>query len=131
MQRKQSKKSPITAKVEIDVMDKGKLKRKTITVRQNDDLFRLSGGRDLYSGYIINDIYCEEGNEYIDFTSQEDIIPLGQNIGGIDDDVIKRAQIRMTIEEHLEKELRLSVKQDGTRTEGFDINTLTVMANES
>ncbi len=103
-----NKKSPITAKVEIDVMDKGKLKRKTITVRQNDDLFRLSGGRDLYSGYIINDIYCEEGNEYIDFTSQEDIIPLGQNIGGIDDDVIKRAQIRMTIEEHLEKELRLN-----------------------
>lgn len=71
-------------------------------------MFRLSGGRDLYSGYIINDIYCEEGNEYIDFTNQEDIIPLGQNIGGIDDDIIKRAQIRMTIEEHLEKELRLN-----------------------
>ncbi len=27
--------------------------------------------------------------------------------------------------------LRLSVKQDGTRTQGFDINTLTIMANES
>lgn len=103
-----NKKSPITAKVEIDAMENGKLKRKSITVRQNDDLFRLSGGRDLYSGYIINDIYCKEGNEYIDFTSQEDIIPLGQNIGGIDDDIIKRAQIRMTIEEHLEKELRLN-----------------------
>lgn len=103
-----NKKSPITAKVEIDAMENGKLKRKPITVRQNDDLFRLSGGRDLYSGYIINDIYCEEGNEYIDFTSQEDIIALGQNIGGIDDDIIKKAQIRMTIEEHLEKELRLN-----------------------
>lgn len=103
-----NKKSPITAKVEIDAMENGKLKRKSITVRQNDDLFRLSGGRDLYSGYIINDIYCEEGNEYIDFTSQEDIIPLGHNIGGIDEDIIKRAQIRMTIEEHLEKELRLN-----------------------
>lgn len=103
-----NKKSPVTAKVEIDAMVKGKLKRKTISVRQNDDLFRLSGGRDIYSGYIINDIYCEEGNEYIDFTSQEDIISLGQNIGGVDDDIIKRAQIRMTIEEHLEKELRLN-----------------------
>ncbi len=39
-----NKKSPITAKVEIDAMENGKLKRKSITVRQNDDLFRLSGG---------------------------------------------------------------------------------------
>lgn len=103
-----NKKSPITARIEIDTMVKGKLRRKTLTVKQNDDLFRLSGGRDLYSGYIINDIYCEEGNEYIDFTSREDIISLGQNIGGVDDDIIKRGQMRMTIEEHLEKELRLS-----------------------
>lgn len=103
-----NKKSPITAKVEIDVMEKGKLKTKTVTVRQNDDLFDKTKGRDIYSGYIINDIYCEEGNEYIDFTSQRDIITLGNSIGGIDDDVIKRAQIRKTIEEHLEKELRLN-----------------------
>lgn len=103
-----NKKSPITAKVEIDVMDKGSLKNKTVTVRQNDDLFDKTNGRDIYSGYIINDIYCEEGNEYIDFTSQSDIITLGNSIGGINDDIIKRAQIRKTIQEHLDKELRLN-----------------------
>lgn len=103
-----NKKSPITARIELEVLDKGKTKKKAITVRQNDDLYRLSNGRDVYSGFIINDIYCEEGNEYIDFTSQPDIIYIGQSIGGVDDDIIKRAQIRMTIEEHLEKELRLN-----------------------
>lgn len=103
-----NKKSPITARLEIDILEKGSLKTKKVTVKQSDDLFNKTNGRDVYSGYIINDIYCEEGNEYIDFTSQRDILRLGDNIGGIDDNIIKRAQIRKTIEEHLEKESRLN-----------------------
>jgi type III restriction enzyme len=101
-------KSPITAKVEIDVMKGGKVSRKKITVKQGDDLFERSGGRDIYSGYIINDIYCAEGAEYIDFTSKPEIVELGQAIGGVNEDERKRLQIRKTIEEHLEKELRLT-----------------------
>jgi len=103
-------KSPITAKVEIDVMKKGSVLRKKVTVKQGDDLFERSGGRDIYSGYIINDIYCKEGAEYIDFTSKPEIVELGQAIGGVDEDERKRIQIRKTIEEHLEKELRLTKK---------------------
>ncbi|MCF6201684.1 MAG: restriction endonuclease subunit R, partial [Hydrogenimonas sp.] len=57
---------------------------------------------------IINDIYCEEGAEYIDFTSKPEIVELGLSIGGVDEDERKRLQIRKTIEEHLEKELRLT-----------------------
>jgi len=105
-----NKKSPISAKVEIDVMKGGVVSRKKITVKQGDDLFERSGGRDIYSGYIINDIYCEEGAEYIDFTSKPQIVELGQSIGGVDEDERKRLQIRKTIEEHLEKEIRL-IKQ--------------------
>ena len=104
-----NKKSPITAKIEMDVaMRNGTVKRKKITVKQGDDLFTLSGGRDIYSGYIINDIYCEEGAEYIDFTSKPEIVELGQTIGGVNEDERKRLQIRKTIEEHLDKELRLT-----------------------
>ncbi|MFQ1868043.1 DEAD/DEAH box helicase family protein [Aeromonas veronii] len=69
-----NKKSPITAKIEIDQQDKktGKLKdRKPLTVHSGTDLFDLSGGRSVYEGYVINDIYCEQGNEYIDFTSRD------------------------------------------------------------
>ncbi|WP_457607792.1 type III restriction-modification system endonuclease [Nitratifractor sp.] len=100
-------KSPITARVEIDVMRGGKVTRKAITIKQGDDLFERSGGREVYSGYIVNDIYCEEGAEYIDFTSRPEIVELGKAIGGVDEDLLKRLQIRKTIEEHLNKELRL------------------------
>lgn len=107
-----NKKSPITAKIEIDAQTKtGKLQpRKSITVKSGTDLFEAAGGRSVYEGYVINDIYCEEGNEYIDFTSRDDIIELGQSIGEVDLDTYKRLQISKTVEEHLEKELKFFKK---------------------
>jgi type III restriction enzyme len=104
-----NKKSPITAKIELDVKDnKGVVKRKPIVVRQGDDLYDKSKGRDVYEGYIVNEIYCEEGNEYVDFTSKADILRIGKPIGDVDDLAIKEQQIRKTIEEHLNKELVLN-----------------------
>ena len=42
------------AKVEIDVKGKnGTVQRKAVTVKPNDDLFLLSGERDLYEGYTV------------------------------------------------------------------------------
>ncbi|MGC8553390.1 MAG: type III restriction-modification system endonuclease [Phycisphaerae bacterium] len=103
-----NKTSPITAQVELDVHSRaGAVKRTKKTVRQGDDLMELSGGRGMYEGYIIEDIYCEPGNEYISFTSQPENIRLNQAIGEVDQDQYKRLQIRKTIEEHLEKELSL------------------------
>lgn len=102
-----NKKSLITAKIEIDIQEKGGIKRKKIKVKQGDDLFEKSNGREVYSGFIINDIYCVKGYEYIDFTSREEVVRLGEVKGDVDDKAIKRLQIKMTIEKHLEKELKL------------------------
>ncbi|QKG50942.1 DEAD/DEAH box helicase family protein [Proteus mirabilis] len=105
-----NKKSPISAKIEIDArLKNGSIKRKEVTVTSGADLLdaRYSGGRDVYDGYIIEDIYCEQGNEYISFTSKSDILKLGQTLGEVDPDEFKRLQIRKTIEEHLDKEMRL------------------------
>jgi len=105
-----NKKSPITAKIEIDCrMKNGNIKRKAVVVSSGADLLdaKYSGGRDIYDGYIIEDIYCEKGNEYISFTSKPEILKLGQAIGEVDPDEYKRLQIRKTIEEHLDKEMRL------------------------
>lgn len=96
------------AKIELDIQMSGGIKRKQKWVKQNDDLYKISGGREVYNGYIISDIYCMEGNEYIDFTSRDDIIKLGASIGDADDDEYKRIQIRKTIEAHLDKELHLT-----------------------
>ena len=103
-----NKKSPITAKIELDIHSKGKVTRKTLAVRQGDDLSEKAGGREIYDGYIVNEIYCEKENEYVDFTSKPDTLRIGRPVGDIDDLAIKRQQIRKTIEEHLDKQLKLT-----------------------
>lgn len=103
-----NKKSPITAQLELDVQQRnGEVKRKKKTVKAGQDLLEVSGGRSVYEGYIIDDIYCEKGNEYISFTSQDDIVRLNEVAGDVDEDQYKQLQIRKTIEAHLDKELQL------------------------
>ena len=103
---KLSKGMPI-AKIEIDAFVNGSIKRKQLTVKQNDDLEILTN-RIEYEGYIIKDIYGVEGSEYIDFTSRDEYIKLGQSIGSVDDRQVKSAMISKTIEEHLDKEIVLN-----------------------
>ena len=94
------------AKIEIDVAAKaGTVTRKTITVKPNDDLFLLSGERELYDGYAIAGIDCTPGFESIEFSNTETVM-LGKSIGSIDENIIKEAQIKKTIRIHLDKELR-------------------------
>ena len=102
-----NRRTPFTAQVEIDAKQKnGEVKRTKKTVKSGDDFMEVTG-REVYDGYIIEDIYCEKGNEYISFTSKEDIIKLNEVVGSVDDDQYKRLQIRKTIDEHLDKELQL------------------------
>ena len=95
------------ARVEVDVQQAESVKRKAVWVKSGIDLLEVTK-RSIYDGYVVNDIYCEEGNEYIDFTSREDIIRLNHAIGEVNEDEYKRLQIRKTIEEHLDKELKLT-----------------------
>ena len=96
------------ARVEVDVQQRTGTKRKAVWVKQGTDLFENITKRSIYEGYIINDIYCEEGNEYIDFQSKEGFVRLNHAIGEVNEDEYKRLQIRKTIEEHLDKELKLT-----------------------
>jgi type III restriction enzyme len=96
------------AKIELDIQQKSQVKRDVKWVKQGDDLLTISGGRSIYDGYVVNDIYCEEGNEYIDFTSKPEVIRLNAAIGDASQGEFKRLQIRKTIEEHLDKELKLN-----------------------
>lgn len=103
-----SQKDGFKAKVQIDVKAKdGKVARKTVTVKPNSDLYVLSGEREFYDGYTVSGIDCTPGRECIEFANTE-ILKLGQAIGDIDDALIKREQIRKTIEIHLDKELMLN-----------------------
>ncbi|QKE28266.1 type III restriction/modification system, restriction subunit [Arcobacter acticola] len=99
-------KKPISVVLELDVNDKGKIKRTTKTIKDGSILYDITK-RDVYEDYNVNDIYVEEGNEYVQF-SNGTILRLSESIGDVDEDTIKRLQIRKTIEEHLDKEMKLN-----------------------
>lgn len=93
------------AKLEIDCKNKdGSVSRKIVTAKHGDDLFLLSGSRELYDGYAIEGIDCTTGMESVEFSNTE-YVALGKAIGGVDENLLKEAQIRRTIEAHLSKEL--------------------------
>lgn len=101
-----NRKSPITAKIEVDAVSKDGLgiKRKIITVKSGDDL-KSKTKRNVYEGYYVEDICCQPGNEYIQFEPVQKYVLLGETTGNVDDSVVKRQMIRKTIQEHLDKEL--------------------------
>ncbi|MEG0960240.1 MAG: DEAD/DEAH box helicase family protein [Erysipelotrichaceae bacterium] len=101
-------KDGFSARVEIYIANKktGVIDKKAITVNQGDDLWELSNEVDYYKdkGFIVNNIDCFEGEENIQFTNG-DYVNIGESTGDISLDAIKRAQIRQTIQIHLEREL--------------------------
>lgn len=101
-----NKNNAISAKIEIDVQNKnGSISRKAVTVKKNSKLQDLSGGREVYENYIIEEIYCEKGQEAVYFTTKSEELKLNVPVGDVNDDLIKKQQIRKTIQEHLDKEL--------------------------
>ncbi|WP_317854479.1 DEAD/DEAH box helicase family protein [Chakrabartyella piscis] len=98
------------AKLEIDIKNKESIvSRKVITVKPNDDLFKKSGDREIYDGYTIAGIDCTLNFESVEFSNTE-VVRLGKAIGAIDENIVKKAQIRRTIEAHLDKELMYTHK---------------------
>jgi type III restriction enzyme len=104
-----STKSKIVARIELDIRDKNtsEIIRKTVTVNPHDYLSDISGERQLYQNMRIDRITLqpEKSIEIYGKTLYLDSI-----INNFDEDLLKRTQIRKTIEEHLEKEKRLNPK---------------------
>lgn len=97
-------KTKLTAKLTIDVQKSGGPERKSITIsKPGVDLFEQSNGREQYKGYIID--HLDALHQSIAFTIGKSI-SVGQEIGGRTDEIM-RVQIRETVKEHLEKELRI------------------------
>lgn len=106
---KTDNKKSIRAQIEIHADASQGPKAKKLWVKQGDDLFIKSGERETYrDGYIVQNIDCTPGSEYIEF-NQGRFLELGQEVGGLGDDVM-RAQVRETVEQHLKKERSLRGK---------------------
>ncbi len=95
------------AKLRLNVKQKDKYVRKVRVVKQDQDLKTLTDNIK-YEGFKILEIGFKEKNEYIKIRNLSNNMDLGDNreYGNTDSDEIKRFQIRQTIKEHLDKEVR-------------------------
>lgn len=95
------------AELELDIQRGGNVVRDTVTVRPDQNDLEQVTGRPVYSGYLVENFGIKNGVGYLQLTNQEAPLQEGEAIGGVDEDAVKRQMIRRTIEEHLDKELRL------------------------
>lgn len=102
-----STKTTVTATVEMLVKTTTGIEKKEIKLKKDDVLYDKSKRIVAYEAIgFVRDISAEKGNEYIEFSGEPSIIRLSQS--QYDDLELKRGQIRKTIEEHLNKELKLN-----------------------
>lgn len=95
-----------TAKVELDVQQGANARRKAVTVGPGDDLEQVTG-RAVYADSLVQNIGCKAGEEFLELSNLEKPLHPGDAVGDVDGDTVRRLMIRRTIEEHLDKELRL------------------------
>jgi type III restriction enzyme len=99
-------KNGIKAKLRIQVQTPNGTKEKSVTVKNEHDLYELSENRAQYKdGFVVTEIDGTPGAEFVKFNSGL-ILRLGEEHGGMREDVWK-AQIRKTVEKHLTKELQV------------------------
>ena len=82
----------ITAKVELDIQHGARVVREQVSVKAGDDLEQLAN-RAIYTGYLVDNIGCRVGSEFIQFSNREIPLPLGAAIGGVNEDSFKRIMI--------------------------------------
>jgi len=112
-----NKRGTFTARIELDVQQMIGVSRMPVTVKPGDDLQQISGNREVYADCLVQSIGCKTGEEFLELSNIEKPLRIGEAIGDVDSDELKRLMIRRTIEEHLYKELRL-------RPQGIKVLTL-------
>lgn len=101
-------KTKVTASIELDVLTSSGIVRKTTSVSQpGTDLYERSGEREVYQGWIVEEI--DAGAGLVQFSNGQ-AVEEGQSIGG-QTDAVMRAQVYETVREHLNKERKLSRRE--------------------
>lgn len=89
------------AHIEVDKGDEAGLQRKVLKVESGDDLERLTK-REVYAGYVVDEVSAV--GQYVTFANHVKL-EAGEQNQALQDEVLKY-QIRRTVEDHFEKELR-------------------------
>jgi type III restriction enzyme len=93
------------ARVEIEVRRQREVKRELRVLRKGDNLFELSDELSQYrDGYVVSDIDARDNT--VHFVNGV-VLNAGEAVGDVNDDVLRRIQIRETIHAHFERERQL------------------------
>jgi type III restriction enzyme len=105
------KSSPISAKVELHIEAKNGVRPEVKTVHDGDDLEQVTG-RAVYADMIIGEINAKKDQEFVEIRmpGDERFLKIGEHVGDVDQFEVHRHMIRRTIQEHLQKEMRLRPK---------------------
>ena len=98
-----AKPGSVTATAKIHKATKQGTKTTTVTLRKDDDLFEVSGHRDVYAGWTVEDIHA--GRKVVEFANGQHI-EAGTTSAGTDDQQ-QRLMLREAIVSHFEKEKQL------------------------
>ncbi|MCF6238196.1 MAG: DEAD/DEAH box helicase family protein [Candidatus Marinimicrobia bacterium] len=96
--------SPPTARFEFEVKQKNGIKRIVRKFGKGDNLFDLSGGLETYKGFVITDI--DAVADTVSFTNGV-VLEAGEAAGNVDEETLRRIQIREAVKTHLGKERAL------------------------
>jgi type III restriction enzyme len=92
------------AYIEIETKQKTGIAKKIIKVSDRDDLYPLSNELRQYKGFVIKEINARTNR--VEFTNGVSL-RTGQTVGDVNEDHLRRIQIRETIRSHIEKERQL------------------------
>ncbi len=103
-----SRRGTVSARVELDLEQAGRVKRREVTVLDGDDLRQITG-RGAYSNFRIGEISVKRGSKFMELLipGGERFLRQGDACFDVDWRALHRQMIRRTIREHLDKELRL------------------------
>lgn len=95
---------PPTATLEFEIKGSNTIRKAARIIREGYNLYEHSGGLDEYKGYTVSRINGLTNT--VEF-SNGIVISCGDVLGSVDEDHIRRIQIRETIKSHLEREGQL------------------------
>ncbi len=89
------------AYLELEVKQKSGIQKKIRQVKEKDDLFVLSNELKQYKGFVVKEINGLTNR--VSFTNGVSL-SVGQTTGDVDEEHVRRIQIRETVKSHIEKE---------------------------
>jgi type III restriction enzyme len=92
-----NKRGTFTARIELDVQQMMGVSRMPVTIKPGDDLQQVSNGREVYADCLVQSIGCKTGEEFLELSNIEKPLRIGEAIGDVDSDELKRLMIRRTI----------------------------------